>query len=290
MRKIIPVLLFFYLLLLANIGSAQNACIPNNMWFEPKTGELYSPEDYLKHIPSSGIILLGEHHENTAHHVWQLEVLKAMHKKQPKLAIGLEMFPQNLQHILDDWVASKIDTPAFIQLSQWDEIWAYDFNDYLPLFQFARDNRIPLVAINVQKALMQMVRNVGWKNIPENHREGITAPATPSKDYIRQLVVSFRRHLAPSAKINKQSFSRFVEQQLLWDRAMAHGLAKRAQEFPLVVGLLGSWHVINGFGVPHQLRDLGADKITSFVPWDEHLNCSDISDQFADAIYGTPIN
>ena len=280
---------FILLLIISNVSVAQNTCIPENQWFIPKTGDISPFKDYFSHIPTQGIILLGEHHENRAHHQWQLNVLTAMHKKQPNMAIGLEMFPQYLQKILDEWVDGKIDKETFIRRSQWDEIWAYDFEDYFPLFKFAQDKRIPLLAINVQKALLQMSRQVGWKNIPVDHRQGITDPAQPSKNYLRQLAVSFRRHFDPNTKVDKQAFSRFVEQQLLWDRAMAQGLAKNKAKYPLIIGLLGSWHIINGFGVPHQLRDLGQNEIVSFVPWDEHLDCQSISDQFADAIYGPAI-
>lgn len=275
------------LLLTSLTANAQNQCIPENQWFEPKTGELYSFNDYVSQLPTQGILLLGEHHENPAHHRWQLAVLKANYKNQPNMAIGLEMFPQYLQGLLDDWVNHEIDTETLLKRSQWDQIWAYDFQDYLPIFHFARKNKIPLLAINVQKSLLKMVRDVGWKNIPEDHRQGITDPAKPSKDYLRQLAVSFRRHYDPAVKVDKNAFFRFVEQQLLWDRAMAEGLAKHKSTYPLIVGMLGSWHIINGFGVPHQLTSIGHNNITSLIPWDENLDCSSISSQFSNAIFGT---
>lgn len=288
MRNLLKKLFFFlFLLSISTVCFAQNSCIPENQWFTPKTGDITPFKDYISRIPIQGFVLLGEHHENSAHHQWQLKVLNEMYNKQPNMAIGLEMFPQYLQHVLDEWVNNKIDKETFIQRSQWNEIWAYDFNDYLPLFEFARDKKIPLIAINIQKALLKMSRDVGWKNIPIDHRQGITDPAQPSKNYLRQLAVSFRRHYEPNSKIDKQAFSRFVEQQLLWDRAMAQGLAKNKTNYPLIVGILGSWHLINGFGVPHQLQDLGQNDIVSYVPWDEHLDCESISDQFADAIFGT---
>ena len=288
-KKIVKTFFLFTLITICSVQNSfsQETCIPENQWFSPSTGQISPFDEYLSHMPNKGIILLGEHHENAAHHQWQLNVLSALYKKESNMAIGLEMFPQYLQPVLDDWIDNKIDKEAFIQQSQWNEIWAYEFSDYLPLFEFAQKNHIPLIAINVQKTLLQMVRKVGWENIPKDHRQGISNPATPSKNYVRQLAASFQRHFEPGTKINKKSFLKFIEQQLLWDRAMAQGLAKNTSKYPLIVGLLGSWHIINGFGVPHQLKDLEQDKITSLIPWDEHLDCQSISDQFADAIYGT---
>lgn len=275
----------FLLLAIANNCFAEKICIPEKQWFIPKTGDLFTFEQYLSQMPSQGILLLGEHHENKSHHRWQLNVLKALHNKQANMAIGLEMFPQYLQPVIDQWLENKISNETFILRSQWQEVWAYDFADYLPLFQFAKDNHIPLFAINVQKALLQMSREVGWKNIPVDHRQGISNPAQPSKNYLRQLATSFQRHYPPDTKIDKHAFFRFVEQQLIWDRAMAQGLANRKADFDLIVGILGSGHIINDFGVPHQLRDLKQRNITSYIPWDENLDCGSISSQFADAIF-----
>ena len=278
------------LFILTNFSAsfAEESCIPTNKWFVPNTGGLFTTKEYNPQLPSKGIVLLGEHHENSAHHRWQLEIIKSLHKKQPNMAIGLEMFPRYLQHLLDDWLSRKIDNDTFINLSQWNEIWSVDFNEYRPIFEYARDNSIPLVAINVQKQLLQMVREVGWQNIPEDHRQGISDPAKPSKHYLTQLAVSFQRHFTDPSQIDKRAFARFVEQQQLWDRVMAESLAENHPKYPLVVGLMGSWHIINGFGVPHQLKDLKQNQVVSYVPWDQHLDCHALTDQFASAIYGSP--
>jgi len=281
-RLIIALLFFTY----CPISFAADSCIPKNQWFVPATGDLFTSKEYHQQIPSTGIVLLGEHHENSSHHQWQMNVIKSLHKKQPDMAIGLEMFPRYLQHLLDDWLNRKIDNKTFVSLSQWDDIWSVDFNEYRPIFEFARDNKIPLVAINVQKQLLQMVREVGWNNIPQNHRQGISDPAKPSKNYLRQLAVSFQRHFTDPSQIDQRAFARFVEQQQLWDRVMAEGLAENTPKYPLVVGIMGSWHIINGFGVPHQLKDLKQNQVVSYVPWDRHLDCEALSDQFASAIYG----
>ena len=58
--------------------------------------------------------------------------------------------------------------------------------------------------------------------------------------------------------MKEPQFQRFVEAQLTWDRAMAEALAgaKRTFSDATIVGVLGSGHVQDGYGVPHQLKDL----------------------------------
>jgi uncharacterized iron-regulated protein len=94
------------------------------------------------------------------------------------------------------------------------------------------------------------------------------------------------------AELDGQKFYLFIQGQLLWDRAMAEGVASvlTKNEAPLVIGIMGSWHLINRHGVPHQLSSLGIDDAAVLVPWDVHFECSEITSAFADAIYGAPVN
>ena len=276
------------LLLISNQSWANEQCVPEGQWLIPSSGKTRSTQAYLPQLENQKMILLGEHHANVAHHQWQLTLLKQLHAKNPNLIIGLEMFPRRMQPLLDQWVDKKIDKAEFIKASEWDKIWAYDFSNYFPLFSFARNNHIPLVAINVDKSLLKMVRKHGWENIPEQHRQGISDPAKPSKPYVQQLAISFQGHYSDPSKITKKAFLHFVQQQLLWDRAMAEALANTARNNPnkQIVGIMGSWHIINGHGVPYQLRSVGVNNMLTLVPWDDHLDCQSINQQFADAIYG----
>jgi membrane-associated protease RseP (regulator of RpoE activity) len=83
---------------------------------------------------------------------------------------------------------------------------------------------------------------------------------------------------------------RFVESQQVWDRAMAQGIADARARDPqaLVVGIMGSGHVLDGHGVPHQLRDLGVKDVVAFVPWDRGEDCSRLVVGLADAVFGMP--
>ncbi len=287
-KKLLLALLLLSVSLSLNLQAAEQ-CIPDEKWLIPNSGETLTTEKFLPKIYNENMILLGEHHENAEHHKWQLALLKSLYKNNPRLVIGLEMFPRRMQPLLDQWISKKINQDEFIKKSEWDDIWSFDFDYYLPLLSFARDKQIPLVAINVDRALLKMTGKHGWDNIPKQHRLGISDPAKPAKAYVKQLAVSFSGHYSDPSRITKTAFLRFVQQQLLWDRAMAEALAsaKQANPHKQIVGIVGSWHIINGHGIPHQLRSLGVDKTLTLVPWSEHLKCDGINPLFADAIFGT---
>jgi S1-C subfamily serine protease len=79
-----------------------------------------------------------------------------------------------------------------------------------------------------------------------------------------------------------------VEAMQVWDRAMAQGIAERLQGSrpPLVIAIMGSGHLRDGFGVPQQLRDLGVTRVAVALPWGSSDGCADVRSADADVVFG----
>ena len=276
----------------------SKSCIKETQWWLPNERKTTSREAVLKNIVSQRAVLLGEHHNNEQHHQWHLQTIKSLYTIRKDIALGFETFPRRLQPVLDQWAQGKLSETQFKEKLNWDAFWSFDIALYMPLFNYARQNKIPMYALNVDRSLMNNVRKNGWQAIPEQDKEGLSDPAAPSKDYLSILAASYLQHnpVDPGSEIDKkedgQKFYLFVQGQLLWDRAMAEGVASvaRKSDAPLIIGIMGSWHLINRMGVPHQLSSLGIDNTAVLVPWDTHFKCSEITSAFADVIYGTPVN
>jgi len=236
------------------------------------------------------VVLLGESHDDYDHHEWQLQTLAALHQLRPQMVIGFESFPRRVQPVLDKWIAGKLSVRQLLEESDWSKVWNMPADLYLPLFRFARINRIPMIALNVDHSLIEAVAKKGWDAVPQDMREGLSHPAAPSENYRNFLYQIFQDHQHSKALGNNE-FDFFVESQTTWDRAMAEALAnrvdrgKREQRPPLVVGIMGNGHIRFGFGVPHQLRDLGVDNFGTLLPVDPMDDCGDIKHNFADAVF-----
>jgi uncharacterized iron-regulated protein len=234
----------------ASQSAGGPACVPVASWVIPNAngGQATTLEALLERATQAGIVLLGESHDSHEHHRWQLQVITALHSRHPELVIALEMFPRRVQPTLDRWVAGEIDEAEFLHASEWRQVWSFDPALYLPIFHFARMNRIPLVAVNVDRSLVQAVSEKGYAAIPATEREGVSEPAPAIEAYEDMLLTSWRDHLPPDkqqdAALSRQDaeFRRFVESQLVWDRAMAQGIAEAARQRPgaVVIGLMGS--------------------------------------------------
>jgi uncharacterized iron-regulated protein len=270
-------------------------------WLDPASGDVIASRSLFERIADSKIVLLGEEHTNAAHHRWQYYLLAALHSRNVETVLGLEMLPRRVQPVLDQWSAGKIDAAALLQRTGWDEVWGYDANLYLPLLEFARLNRLPTVALNVDRQLVSRVGELGWQGVPRKEREGLSDPAPASAEYRRSLaeLYAYKQRMfghgdaaaddEPNLDevLQSDAFGRFVDAQLTWDRAMAEALAEahRLEPEAQVIGIVGRGHLEHGYGIPHQLADLGIDGVTVLLPIDAGDDCAGLEAGLADSVF-----
>ena len=279
------------------------ACPVAGTWMDPANGRPLSHRDVVAAAAEAEIILLGESHDQADHHRWQLSVLAGLLAKTDKLVIGFETFPRSVQPALDSWVAGGWSGETFLEEVRWSEVWGMEPELYLPLFDFARLYRLPMAALNVERTLVSRVGQEGWAAVPVEEREGLGDPRPAGQAYRLSLGKVYQQHLPAKPKdgehgdegdpltleevMDLPAFDRFVEAQLTWDRAMAEALAAaRARSAkPKVVGIIGSGHLENRFGVPHQLSDLGVEDVAVLLPMTPAAACEDLDPGLADAVF-----
>jgi len=290
------------------------ACARVGTWLDPASGETLAPHRLLGSLSRKSVVLLGETHDNAEHHRWQLHSLAALHAIHPRMTIGFEMFPRRIQPVLDRWVAGELGVEAFLEAAEWREVWAFDPALYLPLFHFARQKRLSMVALNVDRDLVSRVGREGWAAVPADERAGVGDPAPALEAYREVLARIFAvSHLreneaeeaegsesgaagedhAPAEEIDipeileREDFAYFVEAQLTWDRAMAEALAAARGRDPdaLVVGVLGSGHIEGGYGVPYQLADLGLSDAAVLLAVESGAPCEALTAAVANAVF-----
>lgn len=267
------------------------ACPAPGQWMlpAPDAGTAVDFDTVLRTIGEQRVVLLGEHHDSADHHRWQVHTAGALMGRSRRLVLALEMFPRSAQPALDRWVAGELGERDFLRASGWSRVWRFDPQLYMPLFHFARLHRIPMVALNVEPELTHAVAQHGFDGVPELADAGISRPAPALPAYRRYLRESFGAHGVHGASAaDEQAFERFVESQLTWDRAMAQGIADALGRHPgaRVVGILGSGHVFNGWGVAHQLGSLGVSDVASLLPSDVAEDCATVAPGHATAVFG----
>ena len=275
----------------ASPAQPATGCVPAGTWAVPGGGPV-TAQEILSRAAREQVVLAGEEHDNADHHRWQLQALSVLAALRPKLVLGFEMFPRRVQPALDRWVAGKLSEAEFLTASDWSGVWGFDPALYLPLFHFARLNRVPMVALNVEREFVRTVGSKGLEAVPADKREGVTDPAPATEPYVEKLFEAYAEHpeKGRTPARTDPEFRRFIEAQLVWDRAMAQALAEAAARHPeaLVIGVMGSSHIADGHGVPHQLRSLGIQRIASLLPWAADADCAKLAPGYASAVYGFP--
>jgi uncharacterized iron-regulated protein len=273
-------------------------CLAPATWYSTarQSLERTSEAQVLRKAARGAVVLVGEQHDQADHHLWQLQVVAALHVMRPDMVIGFEAFPRRTQPILDQWTSGQLTQQQFLDAVDWEKIWGLPAPLYASLFEFARINRVPMAALNVDRALTSDISRNGWEAIPQERREGVSRAAPALRAYDDYLWEIYKRHAKPADKreISRDdpAFNRFVEAQTTWDRAMAEAIAVRVASAgtsnPLVVGIMGSGHVQYGYGVAHQLRDLGINNVATLLPMDSDTLCSEIEPNMADAVFAIP--
>ena len=216
------------------------------------TGMSVSPAQMLAVAGDARIVYVGETHDNPASHRLELQVLQGLADRYPgRAALGMEMFTRAQQPALDRWVAGELDEKAFLKESRWYENWKMDFAYYRDLLNFARERRIPVVALNAEKSLVEAVRSREADEL--SAEEKVRLPELDLDDpYHRGMTMA----ILGDHSHGEMQPEGFVRSQTLWDETMAESvaryLASPAGADRHMVVVAGGNHVRYGFGIPRR--------------------------------------
>lgn len=234
--------------------------------------------EVVAELRRSDIIFIGEIHYNTLHHKAQLDILRALHSKKENLAIGLEMFTPEDQDKLDQWTSGKLTEENFQPI--YSRNWSYDWKLYRDLFIFARDNHIPMVALNTPKQVISRLMANGPSSLKESEiPPKISWQLNESQaDYIK--IIS---HQVLGAAPPEKYVARLSEAQALRNSGMAWIVASYREKHPdaKVVVLAGTWHAVKN-GVPELLSTYGRLTFRVILPELAELNLDNASTKDAD--------
>lgn len=215
---------------------------------------------FTSELAAKRVVFVGETHDRYEHHLNQLEVLRKLHAIDPRIAIGVEWFQQPFQAVLDDFIAGRIDEAELLRRSEYYDRWRFDYRLYRPVIDFAREHRIPVIALNLEAEITRTVGRKGIEALSDEQRARIPPPEEIKRDdenYRERLRQVFGQHTMPG-----RSFENFETVQLLWDEGMAARAARFLRENPdsSLLVFAGSGHIAYGDGIPRRVaRRTGDD-------------------------------
>lgn len=212
----------------------------------------------VKQLQTADVVYLGETHDSEWDHQQQLAIIQALFKHNSKLAIGMEMFQRPAQPILDRYLAGNITAAELRQQSEFDRRWGFKWEYYAPILEFAKANRIPLIALNTPTEITRKASKQGLESLTTAELKYIPPIAEIDRsnvEYREMISASYQQH-AGIVSIASRSFDRFYTAQLLWDETMAERVANFVTQNPhrQTIVLAGSSHIIYGYGIPDRVK------------------------------------
>lgn len=221
--------------------------------YSTREGSSVSFQKMIKEMRESDFIYVGETHTNLSMHEVQLKIIQGLHGEDKNLSVGLEMFPIDSQEVLNKWSMAILSQDEFVHESRWYVNWSYNFGFYEKIFKFAKNNKIPLYALNVKREIITKIRRKGWDGLSNDEKEIIPKPDLSHEEHralIRTIFESTELPHQMKGRGLEMAFEGLYRAQSAWDEVMAfYALQNVKREEKRMVVLAGSGHLLYNLGI-----------------------------------------
>jgi uncharacterized iron-regulated protein len=244
------------------------------------------------------LLFVGESHTSMDFHRVQLRVIRELHDAGRPVMIGLEMYPYTEQKYLDRWVRGLLTEEGFIELSNWYDAWGYHWDYYREIFLYARDNGIPMYALNTPREVIKAVRTKGFENLSDEEKSRVPEEIDTDSDEHFKL---FQAYFAGDdgdfhSQMPEEMLRGMFNAQCAWDATMGWNSVRALEDHgkpnSVMVVLIGSGHVAYGLGIQRQARQWFDGRMASLIPipvvGPECEQIEKVQASYADFLWGLP--
>jgi len=128
-----------------------------------KTRRTLTLKQLAQEIKNNQVIYIGENHDNSNHHEIQLDIIKSLYNHNTKIAIGMEMFQSKFQDSVNDYILGNMSEQQFLDKTEYNKRWGYDYSLYKPIIDFAKTNNITIIALNIES---EVIKDISKKESP----------------------------------------------------------------------------------------------------------------------------
>ena len=238
--------------------------------YDVKQGKIISSAELISGLKDVDVLFFGEEHNDSIGHFLEADLFKKMHAAYPKTALTLEMFHTDVQGVLDEYLAGFISEKNLIKEARaWN-----NYKDYRPLIEYAKANKLDVVAGNAATRYSNLVTKSGLAalaNLPKSSKTYLPPLPidTATGKYYDKFMETMGGHSMGPMKI--------YQTQNLWDATMAWSIAKhlKKNKGTKILQLNGRFHSDNHLGTYAKLQEMmpkiKAANISSFYA-DDFLN------------------
>lgn len=250
--------------------------------YETRSGEQIGEEELYDRLAEKRFVVVGERHDVEWHHRVQQRIWREIASRMPA-ALGMEMFQRPFQDALDAYIAGAIDEDEMLEQTEYRRRWGYEPAFYRPMWTFARDSELPLVALNAPQELSRIISKVGVEGLTDEERAELPELDLSDEEHRAYVKRAFEQH---DMEMSEDAFERFYAAQVVWDETMADTAVRFLNEFPefeAMVIVAGVAHADARFGIPPRIERREEAEVATVRPLDpEHEGVVDGAEDFAE--------
>ena len=257
--------LFIVGLLTSTTLFAQNINA-NYKIYDVNKQKIITIDDIISDMNKADVLFYGEDHNDSIGHYLEAEIFKKLCEKYPqRTALTLEMFPTDVQPVINEYLAGLISEKNFIKEGR---AWP-NYKDYRPLIEYAKENKIEIIGANAATRYSNAVTKDGLealKKFPKSSSSFL--PPLP----IDTATGRYNEKFAETMGGHNMGPMKIYQTQNLWDATMAWSISKFIKQHKgiKVLQLNGRFHSDEKLGTLAKLR--------KFEPKLQILNISSFSD------------
>ncbi len=253
-----------------SILSAKNFDSNDYQIYSSPKGKKLSMKKMAKQLKNYDVIFFGEWHDDNLLHQLEADILPLISKKN-QIAISMEMFERDVQPIVNDFLSGKIEEQEFLKEAR---AWGNYLTDYKPIVDFAKENKVDVLAANVPRKYASMISKKGIEalnSLPENEKKLIAKTLKPlDNQYKKQFIETMSSNMGrKNAMGMKKMLDNIYAAQCLKDDTMAESIFQYLQKNhnTQIIHYNGNFHSESHLGTANKLHLLNPKlKIAVITP------------------------
>lgn len=245
------IILHVLLLLSATRLLAQDSISLHYKIYDTRSKELIGIDRIVSDMANADVLFFGEEHNDSACHYLENKIFRALHAQYSNaITLSMEMFETDGQLGLNEYLAGFIDEN---RLSKDVRLWS-NYKDYRPMIEFAKQNKIPVIAANPPRRYVSLVSKRGMQALDSLSEEAKKLlPPLPYDTLSGRYREKFYEIMKGSPGSNNPNV---YYSQNLWDAGMSYSIYHflKKNKGRKVFHCVGGFHTEEKLGTAAQLQ------------------------------------
>jgi uncharacterized iron-regulated protein len=244
-------ILSFVFLLSGFIVFSQDSMSVHYKIYDTHTKQIVSIDKIVADMADADVLFFGEEHNDSTCHYLENYIFRALHAQYgDKIVLSMEMFETDNQLVLNEYLAGQINESRF---SKDLRLWS-NYKDYRPMIEYAKQNKLPVIAANPPRRYVSMVSGRGMASLDSLSKEA--KKFLPPLPY-DTLTGRYREKFIEVMKGGPGGENpRVYHSQSLWDAGMSYSIYRflKHNKGKKVFHCVGGFHTEEKLGTAAQLQ------------------------------------